>query len=134
MGDGLANPCYGNADKAQLESVGTFVDPRSLYLARIKDRSGDTAVAKTASADEYISRQAAWETIPDQYQDIPHWGDPNNLYWLAKKDYSCASGITPVIVGILNSSWMLPTSYPFHKQILGNPSPDTNLSGKMRIQ
>lgn len=112
MGDGLANPCYGNADKAQLESVGTFVDPRSLYLARIKDRSGDTAVAKTASADEYISRQAAWETIPDQYQDIPHWGDPNNLYWLAKKRLFLCFRYNPChsrnIKLLMDASYLLP--------------------------
>ena len=133
-GHGIANPHYSFADTAHLESVGTFVDPRSLYLAQLKDRSGDTAVAKIASAEQYISCQAAWKTMLDQYQDIPHWGNPKDLDWLPKADYFCKSGNSPVIDGIIDSSWMLPPSYPVHKQILGNPASDNDLSGYFKAK
>lgn len=83
-GKGIATPSpesrYGEA--AIVESVGSFVEPRSLYLAQLKDRLGESAVDNIVSPEQRISCQKVWDKMKNKYQSIPEFGDPNDLSWL----------------------------------------------------
>jgi len=131
-GKGIANPGSTLGDTAHLESAGTFVEPRSLYLAQLKDRLGDSTVANIASAEQYVSCQAGWEFLLDQYQDIPEFGDPDNLNWLPDGHYFCLSPSKPTIDGIMEESWLPVTSHKLEKRIVGTPASDADLSASFR--
>jgi hypothetical protein len=131
-GTGIANPSFPLGDTAYVESVGSLVEPRSLYLAQLKDRLGDSTVAQIASAEQYVSYQAGWDNLLDQYQDVPEFGDPDNLNWLPDGHYFCLSPSKPTIDGIMEESWLPVTSHKLEKRIAGMPASDADLSASFR--
>jgi hypothetical protein len=84
-GTGIATPSPesgGLGEAATVESVGSFVEPRSLYLAQLKDRLGQSAVDNIVSPEQRISCQAVWTKMKNQYDAYPQFGDPKDLSWL----------------------------------------------------
>ncbi len=133
-GKGIANPFSNLGDTAYVESVGTFVDPRSLYLAQLKDRLGDSVVAEIATANQYASRRATWDHMLDQYQHIPEFGDPKELEWLPTGKSLCNAPNPPAIDGVMEEAWKNVQSYPIEKKSIGSQFSDTDLSAKIRAK
>jgi len=98
-GKGIATPSPesgSDGEAATVESVGSFVAPRSLYLAQLKDRLGESAVDNIVSPEQRISCQAVWTKMKNQYDALPQFGDPKDLSWLTGETTGIIS--KPVVV------------------------------------
>ncbi|MDX9868061.1 MAG: hypothetical protein RBT78_09070 [Kiritimatiellia bacterium] len=89
LGEGLGiaspSPESTNSTAAHIESVGVFVEPRSIYLAQLSDRLGPDAVDSITIPAQHTSCQAVWDLLLEQYGAIPEFGDPADLSWLPRK-------------------------------------------------
>jgi uncharacterized repeat protein (TIGR02543 family) len=106
-GLGIATPSPesgGWGEAATVESVGSFVEPRSLYLGQLKDRLGQSAVDNIVSPEQRISCQAVWNKMTNQYQSIPEFGDPKNLSWLPQSTNPPAITAHPASVTVTNGA------------------------------
>ncbi len=79
------SPESTNSTPAYIESVGAFVQPRSLYLAQLRERLGDKAVESIMTSAQSVSCQAVWATLIDKYSSIAEFGNPADLSWLPRK-------------------------------------------------
>ncbi|MBN2451956.1 MAG: hypothetical protein JXR77_16335 [Lentisphaeria bacterium] len=65
-----------------VESDGRFVEPRSLYLAQLRDRLGPEAVANVATAPQIGGpRGAVWQELIAAFAGFPEWPDPDQAPW-----------------------------------------------------
>ena len=85
LGIGSPSPESTNSVAAYVESLGAFVQPRSLYLAQLRERLGDHAVDNIITPEQSISCQAVWDILLGKYSSIAEFGDPSDLSWLPRK-------------------------------------------------
>lgn len=64
------------------ESLGRFLDPRSLYLRQLEERLGDGAVRAVATkAQRSDPRGAVWRSLSNTFSTLPAWEDPAQAPW-----------------------------------------------------
>jgi hypothetical protein len=77
--DPAINNYYGYGDAGFVESTDTPVYPRSLYLAQARDRIGDQTLYATTTNDQFLSRDAVFQTLLDSYSSVPEFEDPASI-------------------------------------------------------
>ena len=114
-GNGIQTPGPESVtgDPAFVESVGQHVTPRSLYFAQLQDRLGSGAVANVASAEQFVSAEAVWDIMKYKYDQIPEFGDWEDLSWMptCKEFEQCGlNGNDPAMIknGTFSQSLMCP--------------------------
>ncbi|WPJ96288.1 carbohydrate binding domain-containing protein [Coraliomargarita algicola] len=70
---------YGYGSPGFVESTDVPVYPRSLYMAQARDRIGDEALYATSTNEQFLSRDAVYQTLLDTYASIPEFGDPASI-------------------------------------------------------
>ncbi len=69
-------------ETGHIEARNRFVQPRSLYLAQLRDRLGDAALlAITSPLQRSDQRGAVWMDLIAKYSHFPHWLDPDKAPW-----------------------------------------------------
>lgn len=78
--DRLENAAIG--ELGWVESTDRFVEPRSIYLAQLRERMGDEAVRAIATRKQIEGpRGAVWLDIIEQFAHFPEYLDPNEAPW-----------------------------------------------------
>jgi hypothetical protein len=65
-----------------VESLGQYVEPRSLYLAQLAERLGEDAMRAVATRTQIRGRRNdTWDRLSDSFSSFPEWADPDEAPW-----------------------------------------------------
>jgi len=65
-----------------VESLGRFVEPRSLYLKQLEERLGEEAVCAVATDTQLSEKHGVvWKQLSDALSAVPEWPDPEEAPW-----------------------------------------------------
>jgi hypothetical protein len=72
-----------------IESLGRFVEPRSLYLKQLEERLGEDAVRTiTTEAQRSGPRGAMWRSLSNTFSILPEWEDPDAAPWSGWREWT----------------------------------------------
>ena len=71
-----------------IESLGRFVQPRSLYLKQLEERCGQEAVRAVATKSQiHDLPSATWKRLSTTFSPLPEWLDPAEAPWPGWEDW-----------------------------------------------
>ena len=75
-------------DPGVVESLGRFVEPRSLYLKQLEERCSEEAVRAVATESQiHGPRDATWKRLSATFSPLPEWPDPEAAPWSGWADW-----------------------------------------------